>query len=134
MHGHTIESLGAVLDAVDISGFPVVTSDDERLLVGYVARTELVALLGSVAAAGKKPTTRCYFAALEMRFPRSAPFVDLSPCVDTAPMQVTANMSFERVFHMFRALGLGYCLVTRAGKLIGVLTKKDMLRILNSTS
>ncbi len=49
-------------------------------------------------------------------------------------MQVVENMSFERVFHMFRTLGLGYCLITRSGTLIGVLTKKDMLRILKAAS
>jgi chloride channel 3/4/5 len=132
MHGHTIESLRLVLDSVDLSGFPIVTSDDERLLVGYAARSELEVLLEN--ASSQRSTTRCYFAALEMRFPKSAPFVDLSPCVDTAPMQVAEHMSFERVFHMFRTLGLGYCLITRAGKLIGVLTKKDILRILKTSS
>jgi hypothetical protein len=139
---------------------------------------------------GVRSNTRCYFAALEMRFPRTAAFVDLRycivssdvgrsddgsresvrysfrlpssgkfktiaisqpllsaliadcticrhtcrPCVDAAPMQVVENMSFERVFHMFRTLGLGYCLITRSGTLIGVLTKKDMLRILKAAS
>ena len=45
MHGHTVESLEAVLRAVDLSGFPIVTSDAERLLVGFASRVEMEALL-----------------------------------------------------------------------------------------
>jgi hypothetical protein len=45
MHGHTVESLEAVLRSVDLSGFPIVTSDAERLLVGFASRAEMEALL-----------------------------------------------------------------------------------------
>jgi hypothetical protein len=53
MHGHTVESLEAVLRAVDLSGFPIVTSDAERLLVGFASRVEMEALLRYI----KPPTS-----------------------------------------------------------------------------
>jgi hypothetical protein len=51
MHGHTVESLEAVLRSVDLSGFPIVTSDAERLLVGFASRAEMEALLRYAVAA-----------------------------------------------------------------------------------
>ena len=45
-------------------------------------------------------------------------------------IQVTSNMSVDVVIDMFRKLGLRYVLVTAQGELVGIITKKDLLKFI----
>jgi chloride channel 3/4/5 len=45
-----------------------------------------------------------------------------------APMTITDQTPMETVIDMFRKLGLRQMLVTRNGRLLGVITKKDILQ------
>lgn len=56
----------------------------------------------------------------------SAP-LHLRHIVDTAPITVTDETPMETVIDMFRKLGLRATLVTRNGRLLGIITKKDIL-------
>uniref|UniRef100_A0A183HLG7 CBS domain-containing protein n=1 Tax=Onchocerca flexuosa TaxID=387005 RepID=A0A183HLG7_9BILA len=47
--------------------------------------------------------------------------------IDLAPMTVTDQTPMETVIDMFRKLGLRQVLVTRNGRLLGIITKKDIL-------
>lgn len=131
MHGHTIETLNLhlkELGELQITGFPIVTTLQERLVVGYIDRSELYAAL---EAAIQQPDitlhTRCYFGMLSLRFPRNEPFVDLRPWLHPSPIQLVEQTPLYRVFDMFTKLGLRYALVTRFGRLVGIITKKDLL-------
>lgn len=140
IHGHTVASLHARLKTMtqlNISGFPVVTTHEEMLVVGYITRSELKAGLrfamrhgGSGGSGLVTPLTPCYFAMLDLRYPRTGPYVDLSGLLDPAPVQVSEGMALYRLHDMFSKLGLRYCLVARFGKLIGICTKKDIVKAL----
>lgn len=45
-----------------------------------------------------------------------------------APITITDQTPMETVIDMFRKLGLRQTLVTRSGKLLGIITKKDVLK------
>ncbi|GCC18718.1 hypothetical protein chiPu_0020871, partial [Chiloscyllium punctatum] len=63
------------------------------------------------------------------------PLLGNSPCplklrriLNLSPFTVTDHTPMETVVDIFRKLGLRQCLVTRSGRLLGILTKKDVLR------
>uniref|UniRef100_A0A7S4FRE7 CBS domain-containing protein n=1 Tax=Eutreptiella gymnastica TaxID=73025 RepID=A0A7S4FRE7_9EUGL len=53
--------------------------------------------------------------------------MDISEYLDAAPIQVDINTSIHRVLHLFKSLGLRCCLVSKGGKLQGIITRKDLL-------
>ena len=48
--------------------------------------------------------------------------------VDLAPVTITDKTPMETVVNMFQKLGLRQTLVTHNGRLLGIVTKKDVLR------
>lgn len=54
--------------------------------------------------------------------------VDVSSKLDPSPVQVPGEMALYRLHDMFCKLGLRYCLITRFGKVVGICTKKDIIR------
>eukprot|EP00998_Keelungia_sp_KM082_P001739 NODE_1208_length_1425_cov_65.866718_g1197_i0.p1 GENE.NODE_1208_length_1425_cov_65.866718_g1197_i0~~NODE_1208_length_1425_cov_65.866718_g1197_i0.p1 ORF type:complete len:434 (+),score=90.76 NODE_1208_length_1425_cov_65.866718_g1197_i0:61-1362(+) len=54
--------------------------------------------------------------------------MDLSPIMDTSPYIVTSRFSLRLTYNVFRGLGLRHLIVVNSnGKLIGILTRKDLL-------
>lgn len=102
IQGHTVGSLAAITSQaaeLGVSGWPVVTSQDEMLVVGYITRSELKAGLRSALRNGGSaggivtPDTPCYFALLEGIGPRlEGSYVDLSSLLDPSPFQVSEYM------------------------------------------
>ncbi len=45
-----------------------------------------------------------------------------------APFEVPCSMPMVNVIELFRRVGMRFCLVTDKGSLVGMLTKKDILR------
>ena len=56
------------------------------------------------------------------------PPLKLRKIVDLAPITITDQTPMETVVDMFRKLGLRQTLVTHNGRLLGIITKKDVLR------
>jgi len=54
-------------------------------------------------------------------------YVDLQPYLHPNPIQIVESTPLHRIYNIFKQLGLRYCLVTRFGKLVGIITKKDLL-------
>ena len=128
----TVGTIKEIMEESLHTGYPVVTSLEEMIVIGYTRRIELKYMLQKACEEHNITySTLCHFAA-DSSIPKNAPRIDLSACLDPSPIQIVEDMSLERSFHMFRTLGLGYCLVTRFGKLMGVLTKNDLLRTFSS--
>ncbi|GIX97510.1 hypothetical protein CDAR_517441 [Caerostris darwini] len=53
--------------------------------------------------------------------------ITLGRIVDMAPLTVTVQTPMETVIEMFCKLGLRQLLVTEHGRLLGIITKKDVL-------
>ena len=53
--------------------------------------------------------------------------IDFSKYLDINHIQVQEETPVARVYDLFKALGIRYCLVVRESRLIGIITKKDCL-------
>ncbi|RXM32702.1 H(+)/Cl(-) exchange transporter 4 [Acipenser ruthenus] len=70
-----------------------------------------------------------YFIEDAPQSPASSPqSLKLRRILNLCPFTVTDHTPMETVVDIFRKLGLRQCLVTRSGRLLGIITKKDVLR------
>ena len=129
---YTIESLDSMLTQTDYQGFPVVSSPLDLNVIGYAGKAELLyALSRAKTRPGIHQDTPCHFSE---DLPFRNTFVDLKPWVDSTPFTLHPKFPMEMVLELFRKMGLRYVLITRNGKLEGIITKKDLLRHLKNVS
>ncbi|XP_075429045.1 H(+)/Cl(-) exchange transporter 5 isoform X2 [Ascaphus truei] len=127
----SVEDIEAVINETTYSGFPVVVSRESQRLVGFVLRRDLII---SIESARKKQegvvsTSRIYFTEhTPPQPPTSPPSLKLRTIMDLSPFTVTDQTPMEIVVDIFRKLGLRQCLVTHNGRLLGIITKKDVLK------
>jgi chloride channel 3/4/5 len=57
----------------------------------------------------------------------------LRKLIDLAPITITDQTPMETVIDMFRKLGLRQTLVTNNGRVLGIITKKDVLKHISDT-
>ena len=126
----TLGQVEEILDQTDHNGFPVVVSMESQYLVGFVLRRDLM-----LAIANAKQRIEDACATTLLLFTQHVPphadgMVPLKLCkiLDLAPTCVTDKTPMESVVNMFRKLGLRQTLVTHNGRLLGIITKKDVLR------
>lgn len=126
----TLDDVEQLLRETDHNGFPVVVSRQSQYLVGFVARRDL-----SIAINQAKKTTEGIVGESIVLFTASVPSPWMGPpplrlrkILDLAPITITDQTPMETVVDMFRKLGLRQTLVTHNGRLLGIITKKDVLR------
>ncbi|XP_042333766.1 H(+)/Cl(-) exchange transporter 5 isoform X1 [Sceloporus undulatus] len=126
-----VEDVEAVVSETTYSGYPVVVSKESQRLVGFVLRRDLII---SIEMARKKQdgivsSSLIYFTDHSPPLPPSSPStLKLRNILDLSPFTVTDQTPMEIVVDIFRKLGLRQCLVTHNGKLLGIITKKDVLK------
>ncbi|XP_062998023.1 H(+)/Cl(-) exchange transporter 5 isoform X1 [Elgaria multicarinata webbii] len=126
-----VEDVEAIINETTYSGFPVVVSRESQRLVGFVLRRDLII---SIETARKKQegivsSSVIYFTDHSPPLPPSSPSsLKLRSILDLSPFTVTDQTPMEIVVDIFRKLGLRQCLVTHNGKLLGIITKKDVLK------
>ncbi|KAI8430489.1 hypothetical protein MSG28_000749 [Choristoneura fumiferana] len=131
----TVEDVEALLKETEHNGYPVVVSKESQYLVGFVLRRDLNLAMANarrlvegitgqslVLFAGGPPAGAGGAGA------GALPPLKLHRILDMAPITVTDQTPMETVVDMFRKLGLRQTLVTHNGRLLGVITKKDVLR------
>jgi len=126
----TLGQVEEILDQTDHNGFPVVVSMESQYLVGFVLRRDLM-----LAIANAKQRIEDACATTLLLFTQHVPPhadgmvpLKLWKILDLAPTCVTDKTPMESVVNMFRKLGLRQTLVTHNGRLLGIITKKDVLR------
>ncbi|KDP40151.1 hypothetical protein JCGZ_02149 [Jatropha curcas] len=136
------------------NGFPVIdhTRNGETLVIGLVLRSHLLVLLQSKVdfqhsplpcdPRGASSTIRHNFG--EFVKPASSKgisiddihlssddlemYIDLAPFLNPSPYVVPEDMSLTKVYNLFRQLGLRHIFVVpRASRVIGLITRKDLL-------
>ncbi|XP_052458360.1 H(+)/Cl(-) exchange transporter 5-like isoform X3 [Carassius gibelio] len=127
----TVEEVERLIADTTYSGFPVVISQQSQRLVGFVLRRDLVISLENarryqegVVSVSAVLFTECDPPAL----PSAPPAVKLRSILDLSPFTVTVHTPMEIVVDIFRKLGLRQCLVIQNGRLLGIITKKDILK------
>ncbi|KAJ9585744.1 hypothetical protein L9F63_002439, partial [Diploptera punctata] len=126
----TVDDVETLLKDTEHNGFPVVVSRESQYLVGFVLRRDL-----NLAIANAKRTLEGICGQSLVLFTNTAPPqatgpppLKLKKILDMAPITMTDQTPMETVVDMFRKLGLRQTLVTHNGRLLGVITKKDVLR------
>lgn len=125
--GHTIGDLRGLLSSRKYAGFPIVNNTTDMNVRGYITRAELRAALDRATTQHNiQPTTPCYFG----DFPPSskASGLDMASWMDAAPLTVVDHTTVNIVYDLFKKMGLRVVLVVAAGRLVGIITKKDVLR------
>jgi len=124
--GNNLGSIHNMLSTTEYSGYPIVKSLESMQLTGYISRANLESVLRSKVTE-MDDSTACFFTA-DRPFPRNAPYLDFNPWLDQSPIQIVETTPLNRVIDTFRALRLRYVLVVRNGALVGITTKRDILR------
>ncbi|XP_070197620.1 H(+)/Cl(-) exchange transporter 4-like isoform X2 [Littorina saxatilis] len=127
----TVEEVEQVMQNTMHNGFPVVVSRESQYLVGFVLRRDLNLAITNArkTSEGIVSNSTVYFTT---HVPPSGPNdpvpLKLRKILDMAPITITDQTPMETVVEMFRKLGLRQNLVTHNGRLLGIITKKDVLR------
>eukprot|EP01097_Dermamoeba_algensis_P001356 TRINITY_DN1514_c0_g1_i1.p1 TRINITY_DN1514_c0_g1~~TRINITY_DN1514_c0_g1_i1.p1 ORF type:complete len:794 (+),score=111.19 TRINITY_DN1514_c0_g1_i1:42-2423(+) len=133
LQGNTVRSLREFMENNKYTGYPVVTTKQDAQIVGYIARSDLRrALEKAKKNASYTENTRCYFSS-DIPLAESSPFIDLCPYMNTSPIQITLSTPLNIVYDMFKKVGLRHVLVAHHSKLVGIVTKKDILQYIAIT-
>lgn len=131
--GHTLQSIHDFLVAQSYRGFPVISDTTNSILLGYISRAELVYAAKNAAAEPRSLplSTEVYFSHQATADPQKT--LDLRPWMDQTPITLNGRSSLQLTVNMFQRLGLRNVLFCDRGALQGLLTKKDVWYILNSS-
>uniref|UniRef100_A0A7N9AT74 Chloride channel protein n=1 Tax=Mastacembelus armatus TaxID=205130 RepID=A0A7N9AT74_9TELE len=127
----TVEDVETLIKDTDYNGFPVVVSRESERLIGFVQRRDLTLAIKNARQKqdGVVSSSVVYFTEDAPQLPASNPQpLKLRRILNLSPFTVTDHTPMETVVDIFRKLGLRQCLVTRSGRLLGIITKKDVLR------
>uniref|UniRef100_A0A672G0P5 Chloride channel protein n=1 Tax=Salarias fasciatus TaxID=181472 RepID=A0A672G0P5_SALFA len=127
----TVEELQAVINETSYNGFPVIVSKESQRLVGFALRRDITIAIENARRKqeGIMLNSRVYFTQHAPTLPADSPRpLKLRSILDMSPFTVTDHTPMEIVVDIFRKLGLRQCLVTHNGRLLGIITKKDILR------
>ncbi|KAF1765710.1 hypothetical protein GCK72_005663 [Caenorhabditis remanei] len=133
--GMTLGDLEGLLRQTDFNGFPVVVSHNSMHLVGFITRRDILLALHTARKTQPYVVTNsiAYFSdAVPDSVPGAPAPLRLRKILDMAPMTVTDQTPMETVIDMFRKLGLRHVLVTKNGKVLGIITKKDILQFMRN--
>ncbi|XP_076807131.1 H(+)/Cl(-) exchange transporter 4-like isoform X1 [Clavelina lepadiformis] len=130
----TVGDLEHLVKTTTYNGFPVITSQDSYRLLGYIYRRDLMVALENARHHSENvlSNSKAYFTLHAPTLSTSgvnepAP-VRLFNVVDLSPITVTDHTPMEIVVEIFTKLGIRQALVTHNGRLLGIITKKDVLR------
>ncbi|KDQ18892.1 hypothetical protein BOTBODRAFT_478226 [Botryobasidium botryosum FD-172 SS1] len=125
----TLIELDTLLNCNNHDGFPVVDGD---MLLGYVTRDRLREALDPLmqnSSEEELQSTRCTF------LPRpSSDFVGPNLCntMERAPMQLRQETPMDIIVPLFQKLNLRYVLFTAQGRLTGMMSKRDVVTLMNA--
>ncbi|KAJ2492230.1 hypothetical protein IWW47_004978, partial [Coemansia sp. RSA 2052] len=136
--GETLQRVMDILSNSSYSGFPVVKSASTMALAGYISRSDLSMVAErAVASSMYSESSPCCFARdapLEHSDDMARHTVDFRPWVDPTPITISYNTDVNVVAETFRQLGVRYVLVAHHGSLLGIITKKDVVRTVRMQS
>lgn len=126
----TVDDVEMILKDTEHHGFPVVVSQESQYLVGFVLRRDLLLAIANSKRTmeGINGQSLVVFSNITTNQQLGPPPLELKKYLDMAPITITDQTPMETVIDMFRKLGLRQTLVTHNGRLLGVITKKDVLR------
>lgn len=119
----TLKQLQTTLFKTRYRGFPIIKSSKDPKIIGYVSRHDLECILKKHANVNED--ILCNFNEAESG---EVDKVDFDGVINKSPLTVNFNTSLEYVLDIFAKLGARYLLVEKEGCLVGIITRKDVLR------
>lgn len=113
---YPLHELRRILSAAPFRGFPVVKSQENPSIVGYVARADLEDFLR-----GREDDAE------PIHFGKGVGS-DLAGLVNHAPIVVNVSTLLEYIRDIFIRVGPRHVLVEKDARLVGIVTRKDVLR------
>ncbi|KAI0633604.1 Cl-channel protein [Trametes polyzona] len=154
--GLTVQDIENILASTDVKGFPIVSPDNSRTLLGFIDRSELRYVLDKARnvqdvrantpvsfAPDSEDVEEAEFSGLatgpavgiddeismEIMETTARPDVlKLWPWVNQTPLTVSPQLPLEIVMQLFKRMGPRVILVEDHGALAGLVTVKDVLR------
>ncbi|KEP51972.1 voltage-gated chloride channel protein [Rhizoctonia solani 123E] len=160
----TLHEVEEKLEHTSVQGFPIVSTDPQRILMGYIGRTELRYVIGKARRTREiHPSTLCNFepSSVDESQPyqiatdtdavreqagveeddhagitplaASTDTMHFGPWVNQTPLCVAPQLPLEIVMDLFKRMGPRVILVEYQGSLAGLITVKDVLRVMVSS-
>uniref|UniRef100_A0A667Y567 Chloride channel protein n=1 Tax=Myripristis murdjan TaxID=586833 RepID=A0A667Y567_9TELE len=129
--GMTVGEVESLVESTHYSGFPVVVSQESQRLVGFVLRRDLLISIDNARQRQEGVVSASQVVFTEhapSQAPDAPPPLRLRGILDLSPFTVTDHTPMDITVDIFRKLGLRQCLVTHNGRLLGIITKKDILK------
>ncbi|KAK7749027.1 glycerol ethanol, ferric requiring protein [Cytospora paraplurivora] len=139
--GLTFQEVKQLLASGKYQGFPVVENEQNKILVGYIGRTELQYAIDRLEKEPSlNPLAKCTFSPTYNAVtpatpsltidtdPVSSTSLDFSRYVDSTPVTVHPRLPLETVMELFSKIGPRVVLIEYHGQLTGLLTVKDCLK------
>ncbi|KAJ4164929.1 hypothetical protein LMH87_006582 [Akanthomyces muscarius] len=141
--GLTLSEVEQLLVDDKYQGFPIVTDNNSRTLVGYIGRTELRYAIDRIRRERPmSPSARCLFtppppansattitSTVTVNVESmSSTSLDFGRYVDATPVTAHPRLPLETVMELFRKIGPRVILIEYHGKLTGLVTIKDCLK------
>ncbi|XP_041841478.1 H(+)/Cl(-) exchange transporter 5 isoform X2 [Melanotaenia boesemani] len=127
----TVGEVETLVESTHYSGFPVVVSQESQRLVGFVLRRDLLISIDNARKRQEGIVSASLVVFTEhnpSQPPEAPPPLRLRGIMDLSPFTVTDHTPMDITVDIFRKLGLRQCLVTHNGRLLGIITKKDILK------
>ncbi|KAG6366313.1 hypothetical protein INS49_000490 [Diaporthe citri] len=144
MSGLTLQQVKQLLANGKYQGFPVIENEHNKIIVGYIGRTELQYAIDRLKKdRSLNPQAKCNFASSNtvapttptatpsitvLADPMSSTSIDFTRFVDLTPVTVHPRLPLETVMELFRKIGPRVILAEHHGQLKGLLTVKDCLK------
>ncbi|RMZ92470.1 hypothetical protein DV736_g278, partial [Chaetothyriales sp. CBS 134916] len=140
--GMAVQELQKLLNETSYSGFPIVDDTQDKVLIGYVGRTELqyainraknqgmlsphakVSFVPEPGDDGQTPLTQVPATFESM----SLQTVDFSTYCDSTPITVHPRLPLDTAMELFKKMGPRVILVEHHGQFVGLVTVKDCLK------
>ncbi|KAK7031437.1 chloride channel protein [Favolaschia claudopus] len=122
----TVADLDGLLKEHDFHGFPVVR---RQQYLGFVTRDRLRSALDSLLSDDSERTKRCVFSS-RGRSSITEEQIDFSGLLEEAVLQLRQEVPKELVVNMFQKMNVRQIMFTTGGKLVGMVTKSDVVSLL----
>ena len=105
-----------VLSTHEFKMFPIVDSHANMILLGFIYRSDLENEISD-----RDDDEYCIF------FNDGIGEVDLTNWVDESPFTIHPETPIELVYELFRKMGIRFSMVVFNGRIVGIVTKKDLV-------
>jgi len=143
--GMKLHEIETIFSNTQFQGFPVVQDSTSMTLVGYIGRSEMIYLIEKAKRVNRAHSeTQCNFRPADADFEVIASYseetqqfeepqdssevINFGQYVDQTPITVRPQFYLETVMDLFKKIGPGVILIENLGKVVGLITVKDVLR------